>query len=144
MNKSHSCRRWWIIRDRNMVYESSSSEFEEMVLKAVLQDLSASVKGCSSFWFLACGSWREVGDQQGCWEFVHGEKPSRISWNDFIHSFIFSCAFLIYKPEVWIAFLPDSLTKQSWQEKKKSPHQEREWATVAEKWLKRIISICPR
>lgn len=48
-------------------------------------------------------------------------ERSLVGFHGRFHLFFhfFSSAFRINKPEVWIAFLPTSLTKQSWQEKKK-------------------------
>lgn len=113
VNKSCSCTCWWIIKGQKPgLWEQRFRVWRDVFKSCLSGSFILSVKGCSSFWFLACRSWREVGVQQGCWKFLHGEKPGRISS-------ILSFSLVLYKPEVWIAFLPASLTKQSWQEKKK-------------------------
>lgn len=54
-------------------------------------------------------------------------ETGRISWKNFIHYLIFSCAFLIYKPEVWIAFLQTLSLSGAGREKKKIRENEQLW-----------------
>lgn len=103
---------------------------------------------CRIFWPLLslcilvfCQWATKAGKQAGCWEVLHQEKSGRISWNHFTPPFVFSSAFLIISLRFGLlSYQPLSLSRAGREKKKK---REGEWATAAEKWLKRIISICP-